>query len=230
MKKFHVIVCFTALLGLFSMAGCKKETTANSSLPPGPSLPPLASNSAPKANAGVDILVILPVNSCVLYGSTSGSNIKSYAWKKISGPSTYILESPDSLGTKVSNLEKGIYEIELAVTDKTGLTDKDTTTITVGEISSNPREIVFKDLSWGHEGLFGTLLWGTIVGVRNIYTYVPVGNVFKVYIQRDGSPDWVEVAHPPLQNALYSLVFMNGHLGVYSDFDETDTPNLKIVY
>lgn len=185
----------------------------------------------PTVFAGEDILVILPTNFGWLSGGYSffGTfNIDNILWKKISGPSAYILESPDSLITKVSELEKGVYEFELTVTDKGGLTTKDIATVTVGEISQNPKEKFFNDLGW-------ECPWGCSVEIKNIYSHLPAGSVFRIYIQRDNSANWEEVVHDSQFQAgvQYTYTLYNGNLIIYLygySSDPEDTPNIKIVY
>ena len=51
-------------------------------------------NEAPVANAGADKLITLPVNSTTLTGTGTDADgtISSYAWVKISGPTSGSLE------------------------------------------------------------------------------------------------------------------------------------------
>lgn len=54
-----------------------------------------------------------------------------YEWRKVSGPSQFRIESPDSAVTKITNLEAGIYQFELKVTNSNGLSGRDTMVLTV---------------------------------------------------------------------------------------------------
>lgn len=54
-----------------------------------------------------------------------------YQWKKISGPLQYTIVSPYAATTQVSNLEAGIYQFELTVTNTAHLSARDTMTLTV---------------------------------------------------------------------------------------------------
>ena len=145
-------------------------------------------NKPPIAYAGYDNMAILPTDFCWINGSyydyENEANI-SFLWEKVSGPSTYVLENPESLRTKVSKLGKGVYEFELTITDKSGLTGKDKVTVTVGEISAIPNEKTFNDLSWVCE-------WDCYIEIKNIFGYLPPESVFKVYIQKNESANWVE--------------------------------------
>lgn len=54
-----------------------------------------------------------------------------YEWRKISGPSQYNIVSPASAVTNITNLEEGIYQFELKVTNRYGLSARDTMVLTV---------------------------------------------------------------------------------------------------
>jgi hypothetical protein len=92
-----------------------------------------APNQMPTANAGSNKTITLPANSVTLNGSGSDADgsIKSYEWVKISGPSSFTIESPNSASTRISNLIAGTYQFELTVTDNQSGTGKDTVSIRV---------------------------------------------------------------------------------------------------
>ena len=95
-----------------------------------------ANNQAPKADAGTDMVIILPTNSATLDGSASkdsDGSIASYKWSKVSGPAQLIITSPSAVTTSVSNLVKGEYVFRLQVTDNKGATATDDVTVTVNE-------------------------------------------------------------------------------------------------
>jgi hypothetical protein len=98
--------------------------------------PVLTTNHPPIANAGADQIITLPTNAVNLDGSASTdpeNNITSYAWTKISGPSSFILQVVVHVQTQVTNLVQGIYQFELKVTDAGGLFSKDTVRVTVND-------------------------------------------------------------------------------------------------
>jgi hypothetical protein len=91
-------------------------------------------NQPPVADAGNDLLITLPEDSVLLDGSASSdpdNNIRDYAWKKISGPSSFNIYTPSAVKTKVGRLGEGSYQFELTVTDASGLFSKDTVQVTV---------------------------------------------------------------------------------------------------
>jgi hypothetical protein len=54
-----------------------------------------------------------------------------YEWRKISGPSQYLIVSPHSATTNVTNLVAGVYKFELKVTNSHNLSARDTMVLTV---------------------------------------------------------------------------------------------------
>ncbi len=92
-----------------------------------------ATNQSPIANAGSDQTINLPDNSVNLSGSGEDpdGSISSYLWTKISGPSKGSISSNSSAKTSVTNLDEGVYEFELKVTDNKSATGTDIVKITV---------------------------------------------------------------------------------------------------
>lgn len=92
-----------------------------------------AVNLPPTANAGSDITITLPTNSVTLVGSGTDADgtIASYAWSRVSGPTTYTITSPASASTTVTGLVQGTYVFRLTVTDNAGATATDNVTVTV---------------------------------------------------------------------------------------------------
>lgn len=95
---------------------------------------PAPAPAPPVAKAGTNQTITLPVNTVTLSGSGSSASsgkIKSYSWKKISGPTQGLLGTLLSVTTKVTGLVAGVYKFELTVTDTNGGTAKSTVTVTV---------------------------------------------------------------------------------------------------
>ncbi len=186
----------------------------------------ISSGIAPKINAGSDKLVYYPANITNLYSSMStwGNIIQTISWSKISGPSSFLIETPNSLGTKVSNLQIGVYQFELFVQDVAGLTDKDTCSVIVGQISETPNEIILTNQIWWPQG------WGSDIVISNVYQYLPANSVFRVYIKRDNSTTWEELTMDD-PNSWYTFSLLDGNLNIFSYYDnESDTPDIKLVY
>ena len=92
-----------------------------------------AANIPPVANAGPDQSITLPVNTVSLAGSGSDADgtVTSYAWTKISGPSSYNFVNASSAATNITGLVQGVYQFQLKVTDNSGAIGTDIVQITV---------------------------------------------------------------------------------------------------
>ncbi len=110
-------------------AGATGVDTVQITVNPPPNIPPVA-------NAGLDQVITLPVNTVSLAGSggDADGNIVSYYWAKIFGPSSYTFVNPSSPVTDVFRLVTGIYILELTVMDNSGAIAKDTVQITVNPV------------------------------------------------------------------------------------------------
>src|SRR5664280_2020334 len=99
-----------------------------------------APNQPPVANAGSDKTITLPTNSVSVSGSGSDADgtIVSYAWTKISGPSSYSIVNPTSAVTTIKGLVQGVYQFELTVTDNNGATGIDIMQLTVNAAPNQP--------------------------------------------------------------------------------------------
>jgi len=97
-------------------------------------------NQAPVANAGIDQIITLPINSTTLTGSgtDAGGSISSYAWTKVSGPTGGTITSPTSASTGITAMIQGVYVYRLTVTDNGGLTGTDLVQITVNPAPNTP--------------------------------------------------------------------------------------------
>jgi len=88
----------------------------------------------PKAIAGADINLTLPLDSVVLDGGASSDadgTIIDYKWQVISGPSTFTIGNPSVSKTVIKDLIAGVYQIELTITDDDGLMATDILQINV---------------------------------------------------------------------------------------------------
>lgn len=100
--------------------------------------PATAANQPPVANAGADRVITLPVNSVNLSGSGTDADgsIASYAWSKISGPSSFNFSNTAIANPSVSNLSAGTYTFRLTVRDNQGASASDDINVTVNAASS----------------------------------------------------------------------------------------------
>ncbi len=92
-----------------------------------------ALNQAPVANAGIDIVLTLPVNTAVFNGTGTDADgiISGYSWIKISGPAAGTLTNANTPTPTANGLAIGVYQYQLTVTDNAGATGKDTLLVTV---------------------------------------------------------------------------------------------------
>jgi len=99
-----------------------------------------AANIPPTANAGSNKTITLPTNSVSVTGSGSDTDgtITSYQWTKISGPSAYIIASPNSAATNIGGLIKGVYQFQLTVTDNDGAIGTDAVQVQVNAAPNIP--------------------------------------------------------------------------------------------
>jgi hypothetical protein len=91
-------------------------------------------NRLPTAFAGPDQTIYLPVNNVRLDGSLSSDpdgDVLSYQWTKVSGPSSFNIQSANIAMTDVTSLVEGDYEFELKVTDLKGTFSADTVGVAV---------------------------------------------------------------------------------------------------
>lgn len=91
-------------------------------------------NLLPVANAGSSDTIQLPTNTYTLNASGSvdpDGSIVSYRWQQISGPNTARSSSMYNSQVTISNLQAGVYNFQLTVTDNTGMTSTATMKLTV---------------------------------------------------------------------------------------------------
>ncbi|XP_054841055.1 dyslexia-associated protein KIAA0319 homolog isoform X2 [Eublepharis macularius] len=100
----------------------------------------LPENSPPRAVAGPDKELTLPVQSTILDGSQSSDDlgVVYYHWENISGPSSLQMENVDSAVATVTGLQAGTYRFRLTVKDSQGLSSTTTLFVTVKEESNHP--------------------------------------------------------------------------------------------
>ena len=93
-----------------------------------------ATNQAPIANAGPNIIITLPNNSTTLDGSASSDpdgSISTFNWSEVSGPSSATITNGTTSIASVGNLQAGQYVLQLTVTDNSGASANALVKITV---------------------------------------------------------------------------------------------------
>jgi len=91
-----------------------------------------ATNSAPVANAGPNIQVLLPTTTATIKGSATdaNNNISTYSWSKVSGGSVS-MSGNTSATLSLSGLQSGTYTFRLTVKDTNGAVDTDDVLVVV---------------------------------------------------------------------------------------------------
>lgn len=92
-----------------------------------------SANQLPKAMAGADTVITLPINSAALRGSGTDANgtITTYLWTKVAGPVAGTVANSAAAITTATSLTQGTYQYQLTVTDNDGGTSRDTMQIVV---------------------------------------------------------------------------------------------------
>ena len=97
--------------------------------------------SPPQANAGANVKVIIPETTGVLDGSLSsdpeGQTI-SYLWEQVYGPSVIVFSDNTSVSPGISNLENGIYQCRLTVSDGTYTSQSEVLVIVTDQVNLVP--------------------------------------------------------------------------------------------
>lgn len=100
-------------------------------------------NQAPKAYAGSNQSITLPVDDITLTGSGTDTDgqVVSFAWNRVGGPDAGTIADAAASKTLVSNLIPGNYYFELTVKDNDGATGKDTVQITVNDAPNQAPQV-----------------------------------------------------------------------------------------
>jgi len=99
-------------------------------------------NIPPKVTAGKSKTMYLPKTEIILKGTATDKNGKvvSTNWSKIKGGNA-VIKTPETVETKVSNLEEGVYTFRLTAVDNKG--DSAVSDITI-KVEPKKEEVVFK--------------------------------------------------------------------------------------
>jgi endo-1,3(4)-beta-glucanase len=95
----------------------------------------------PIANAGENVVVIIPETTATLDGVLSNDpdgEVITYLWEQIYGPSTISFDDTTLVSPSISNLEEGIYKIKLTVSDGAYTANSDVLVLVQQTSNSNP--------------------------------------------------------------------------------------------
>lgn len=219
----------TVIISVLLLASACKKELSNRLM----HLPKIA--HPPVARAGMDTTIFYPFSFYDLNGSGStdpDSNITSYSWRMLSGPSPVGLTNPDKVKASASGLiNLGTYTFELTVTDADKLSGKDTVIISVVAPDCNGanKEIILKDMEWNYS-------WIMEIDIYNIFSVLPANSHLKnIYIKRDGTSDWENVvpfnAYSP-DYQFHTWAYGNHVFVIFPSNNNitNDTPDVKIEY
>ncbi|MBS1919508.1 MAG: hypothetical protein JST17_04565 [Bacteroidetes bacterium] len=235
----QTLIASITFLAIFSCT--KQKINIATDHPPTPSLP----QNPPLVFAGPDMSLELPINSTTISGSYTDptNDIRKKEWRKISGPDSCIIETKDSLSTRISGLKLGVYQFELSITNGFGLTGKDSVIVVVwdnshfiqGPVGTN--EVTFTNIKWVYP-------WYSSLEIKNVYNSIPRNKPIKVFVKRDSTNNWIEVLHWSINTItdIYDYfiesrwpdgagMYSYGSLYIsYYGPDTKDTPDVKIQY
>ncbi len=99
-------------------------------------------NIPPVANAGADINLVLPGNATPLRGTGTDADgiVVAYQWRVLSATGSHQLLNGNIAQAILSNLQQGLYSVELTVTDNLGATGRDTVSVTVSGARFSPED------------------------------------------------------------------------------------------
>ena len=200
-------------------AGCSQPTEPTRG---GPPVGPTTAAPALQVRAGSDVWLPLPGSSLVLYGFADlPSAVGRYSWKKVSGPPSYSIESPESRHTKVTDLEEGTYEFEFAATDQGGSTGRDTVSIHVYEPRTGANEYIFRNVPW-------MCPMGCNATISNFP--FPSKSPSKVLLET-GDDAWIEVRPEAKWASADKYVYITGNnlLWIYTD-DGLGAVSIRVIY
>lgn len=166
--------------------GCAKESNPVQSLvvvPPQPLSPGML--VPPFVNAYTKKYISERDTSFLQGSSNNKENISSYSWKKVYGPASYFIMTPDSLNTRVTNLEAGYYEFELTAKGRDGWEGKAVAKFYVIQPGSD--QVLFPNADWN------CAMAKCAIVIDNFHSFLPPGKPYKVFIQENRFSEWQKV-------------------------------------
>jgi len=222
-KIINALLVILITVSLTNMSCIGENIDPNPTFSPPP--PTLSQNIW--ADANLNITIELPMNFAILNGEVNGpgrngANIK---WEKINGPASYLLVSPNSVKTKVTNLEKGIYTFKLSATNS-ALAVTDTMTLIVQDPTSANKQIFFWNLNWSCPLECG-------IHIEDALSYLPPNSPFTLFLRREFSSVWdliVPASSSSTARFVYSVSGDQIMIFDTSSIESSDHPEIKIVF
>lgn len=188
MKKDHptqsirsLVLAFIFILpvAFLFFISCKKEYSCENCLLNN------SKSKPPVAKAGADQVIILPVDSVLLDGSSSydpDGMLVQYRWSKVSGPAAGIIVNANSASTKIKSMTTGLYLFALTVKDDSGISAADTVQVMV-------KDPVIKHPPVANAGIDKTIVLPTDSIVLNAAGSVDPDGMIVSYV-------WAKVSGP----------------------------------
>jgi hypothetical protein len=230
-------LCVAAVLTVisFQFIGCTKDDemipapTATSPTPSTPSANTHSNNYNVKlvwANEQQYTSHILGSATLKAYYNFS-SNIKTYRWRKVDGPTSYKITDSTSSATTVTDLETGVYKFEISVEEINGQRDVDTLYVYV--IKPGISEVVFPKMQWICPMGCSTL------SIQKIFSFVPANKPLKVFLKYEDSTVWKELIHISLWSGGDEYIWLideDNSFSLYANYPEKETEkfDVKIQY
>jgi gliding motility-associated-like protein len=170
----------------------------------------------PKAMAGEDKALILPLTSVQLQGSgtaTDDSPLK-YQWIQLSGPNNAILLNSNTNTVTLSELSEGAYTFEFTVTDELGLTARDQVIVEVAN-SELEHVTIPRYFTPNNDGQNDLWEWSSTEPYSNSILTIFNRAGQKVYEAVSYQNTWDgKIDGRPLQEDAYYYIIQNGEKDV----------------
>lgn len=180
-------------------------------------------NQPPIADAGEDIILILPDNETTLIGNGTDADgsIVSYVWESLSGP-TGEFGNLEQQNLPISELIEGIYLFELTVEDDHGEISTDQVRVIVNSSNLPPSSNAGADITI-------TLPQNTVVLSGSASD--PDGNITLTLWEQVDGPTTVDIYNPlnlesTIGNLTEGIYIFN--LYVQDDDEETDSDEIRV--
>jgi hypothetical protein len=138
-------------------------------------------NQTPVARAGADTTIYLPANAIQLNALGSydpDGSITSYQWQEINGPNSLGSLAMNSSLVDLSNLQEGVYEFQLTVTDNLGGTSTSKIKVSVDKgVGTGDQIIVFPNPA--HDVLTSKIT-STVNGAIKVNVYDMNGRIVMI--------------------------------------------------
>jgi gliding motility-associated-like protein len=123
---------------------------------------------SPIADAGADIVIILPDNSVTLHGSGTDEDgrIVRYEWTQSSGPRNATIKSESGGNVSITDLIQGTYIFRLSVTDDHGLQGYDDITVTAVK-AADEKYTIPRYFTPNSDGINDVWTWQMTDALRN---------------------------------------------------------------